>query len=216
MSFGQSLLHYLANPSLAAILLTIGMILIYIEASHPGLMFPGVAGAICLLVAFMALQMLPIRVGAAGLVALGIALMLAEPFVTSHGAAAAGGIVCFILGLVWLVDPGAGGGLLRVSPIVLGGAAIALGGIVSLIAFAAARMHALSRRTLKRIGGGEIGGLQGYAGRVIEVSKGGLQGRALFRGELWDIDSSSPLDKGDEVKAVAMSENMRVKVERAK
>jgi membrane-bound serine protease (ClpP class) len=216
MSLGQSLLHYLANPNLAAMLLTIGMILIYIEASHPGFMFPGIAGAICLLVAFMALQMLPIRVGAAGLLALGIGLMLAEPFVTSHGAAAAGGIVCFILGLLWLVDPGAGGGSLRVAPVVLGGASVALGSIVLMIAFAAARMRTLSRRTLGKIGGGAIGGLQGYAGRVVEVSQGGLHGRALFRGELWEIESASPLDKGDEIKAVALGENMRVKVERAR
>ena len=49
-----------------------------------------------------------------------------------------------------------------------------------------------------------------------EISQNGLHGRALFRGELWEIESSSPLDKGDEIKALAMSENMRVKVERAK
>jgi membrane-bound serine protease (ClpP class) len=216
MSFGQQLLHYLANPNLAALLLTIGMLLIYIEASHPGLSIPGIAGAICLLVAFMALQMLPIRVGAAALVALGIALMLAEPFITSHGVAAVGGITCFLLGLLWLVDPAAGGGSLRVAPIILAGAGLTMGSIVFVIAFSAARMRSMARKTRSEMGGGEIGGLKGYAGRVIEISHNGTQGRALFRGELWEFESSSPVDKGDEIKALAMSENMRVKVERAK
>jgi membrane-bound serine protease (ClpP class) len=216
MSAGQALLHYLANPNLAALLLTLGMVLIYIEASHPGAMFPGVAGAICLLIAFMAMQMLPIRVGAAGLLALGIALMLAEPFVTSHGAAAAGGIVCFLLGLMWLIDPAAGGGKLQVAPLVLAATGLTLGSIVAIIAFAAARMHTLHRKAVAQIGGGAIGGLQGYSGRIVEITQGGRQGRALFRGEVWEFESASPLDKGDEVRAVAMAGNMRVKVERAK
>ncbi|HUP58535.1 MAG TPA: nodulation protein NfeD [Bdellovibrionota bacterium] len=215
MTFGQSLLHYLANPNIAALLLTIGMLLIYIEASHPGLSIPGIAGAICLLVAFMALQMLPIRVGAAALLALGIALLLAEPFITSHGIAAGGGILCFVLGLLWLVDPASGGGSLRVAPLLIGGSTLTLGGIVGVIAVAAARMRALTKKTLAEIGGGGIGGLQGYAGRVVEAASGGLQGRALFRGEVWEFESQVPLSKGDEVKAVGLTEHMKVKVERA-
>lgn len=91
MTWGQKLLHYLANPNVAAILMTIAMLLIYVEVSHPGISVAGVLGAICLLVAFIAFQIIPVQTGGVVLLLLGMAMMVAEPFVSTHGILAGGG-----------------------------------------------------------------------------------------------------------------------------
>ncbi len=212
MSLGQKLLHYLANPNIAAVLMTLGMLLIYVEVSNPGITIAGVLGGICLLVAFMAFQMLPIRLGGLLLVGLGLLLMLLEPFVTSHGALAGGGVLAFVLGLIWVVDPE--GGVPQVSVGVWAPAGIALGGGAALLGYAAARSTLLATRAIRAMGGGGIAGLQGYVGHMQTVEKspfGGFLGKALFRGETWDVRSEVPLRVGDPVEAVSV-DGMHVQV----
>jgi membrane-bound serine protease (ClpP class) len=196
MTQGQKLLHYLANPNIAGILLSLAILLIYVELSNPGITIAGVAGGICLLIAFMALQLLPIRVGALGLIALGMILLVAEAFVTSHGALAAGGIVSFILGLLWLLDPGATS--LQISPAVWVPIAVGMGSGVAVLSIAAARMRSLSQKTLALIGGGSDAGLHGYSAQITSVTSADeMQGKAVIRGEVWDVTSPFPLHPGD-------------------
>lgn len=206
---GEKLLHFLAHPNVAAILMSLGLLLIYAEISSPGLGLPGVAGALCLLVAFMAFQAVPIREGALALVALGGALIVAEFFATTGGVLAVGGIVSFILGLLWLVDPAETD--LAISPVIIAssGLLLALGGAV--IVLAAGRMRGLSERALKEIGGQGPLGLEGYEGRVSSVNGEGLTGSLKIRGEIWTFESDSPLKEGDHVRVIGKSD-YRLKV----
>jgi membrane-bound serine protease (ClpP class) len=214
LSFGQALLHTLANPNIAALLMTLGMLLIYVEVSHPGTVIPGISGAICLLVAFMAFHMLPIRAGALALVGLGALLLLAEPFVVAHGAMAAGGIVSFVLGLVWLLDPSETS--LHVAPWAYLLSAGALGVLVAAIAISVARLRRRSHEALEEMGGaGVIAGIHGYTGTVEEAGPGGKAGKARFRGELWDFESAEELRPGDAVVATGVK-GLRLKLARAK
>src|SRR5882762_4466172 len=85
-----------------------GLLGLYIEFTHPGLAFPGVAGAICLLLALAALHVLPVNTLALGLLLLGVALLVAEAFLPTFGVVGAGGLIAFMLGSLFLFDAGTG------------------------------------------------------------------------------------------------------------
>jgi len=212
MTTGQTVLNYLANPNIAGLLMTLGVLLIYVELSTPGVGIPGILGTISLIVAIITFQLLPIRVGGLILLVLGIGMLLAEPFVISHGALAAGGILAFILGMIWVIDPSST--VLTISPWIWVPAAITLGSMVFLIAFAALKMRKQTRDALEKMGGGDLGGLAGYEGTIQTVDADGHSGKALFRGELWSYSSEALLKPGDNVKVVKV-QGMRVFVDRA-
>lgn len=211
MSWGQELLHRLANPNLATMLMTAGVVLLYLEFSQPGLVLPGVLGGVCLLTAFMGLELLPIRAGALALLALGVLMLLLEPFVVSHGAIAAGGLLAFGLGLLWLVDPASTD--LVISPGIWVLAVASLLVFVALIAWAASRTRQLARQARERIGGGALLGLAGYTGEVESIAPGGLSGSARFRGETWEFVSAEPVRVGESVRARKLA-GMKVEVEK--
>lgn len=209
MTTGQTLLHYLANPNIAAILMGLGMLLIYIEISNPGLTVAGVLGGVCLLTAFIAFQVLPIRVGGLVLLLLGMGLMIAEPFVGSGGILAGGGLLMFVLGLLWVLDPSETD--LRIEPEVWVPLTVGMAAGVAVVAWAAARMRTLQKEALGRIGGASVAGLQGYRGKVDEVANDGLSGSVSFRGEYWNFLSDVPVKTGDWVEATKV-DGLRVRV----
>jgi len=98
------LLSVLANPSLALILMSIGFYGLIFEFMHPGALYPGTIGAICLLLGLYALSVLPVNYAGVGLVMLGLVLMIAEAFTPSAGIAAVTGAAAFVLGATILVD----------------------------------------------------------------------------------------------------------------
>ena len=104
MSLPQGLLGWLSHPDVVFLFLIGGLVGLYIEFSHPGLFIPGIAGALSLLIAAVALQMLPVRYGAVGLIVLGAALLIAEAYVTSFGLLAAAGLGSLLLGSLFLFD----------------------------------------------------------------------------------------------------------------
>ncbi|HLD99539.1 MAG TPA: nodulation protein NfeD [Bdellovibrionota bacterium] len=211
MTPGQTLLHYLANPNVAGLLMTLGILLIYVELSAPGMSIPGVLGGICILVALMSFELLPIRAGGLVLLIAGALMLLAEPFVTSHGALAVGGIISFILGLIWVIDPSRTS--LQISSSVWIPAGIVLGIIVVSIGYFASRINTLSQRALAEMGGGGVSGLSGYHGVVESVEADGRRGKAAFRGELWNFESESPVKPGDAVEATRAT-GMTIQVRR--
>ncbi|MFN7940295.1 MAG: nodulation protein NfeD [Thermoanaerobaculia bacterium] len=95
-------LSRIASPDFASILLTLGLLGLYFEFSHPGAVLPGVVGGICLLLAFFALSVLPVSYVGVALVGLAIAMFVAEVKVTSYGALTLGGIIALVLGLAML------------------------------------------------------------------------------------------------------------------
>lgn len=97
-------LNVITNPSVAYILLLIGMYGLFFEFAHPGFVVPGVVGAICMLIALYALQLLPISYVGLGLIFLGVIFMVSEAFIPSFGALGIGGLIAFALGSVMLID----------------------------------------------------------------------------------------------------------------
>ena len=104
MNTMQRIIMLISEPNIAYILMMAGMLGLYVEFTHPGLIFPGVAGAVSLILAFISFQTLPINVGALILIVLGIAFLIAEIFVTSFGVLSIGGVVALFMGSIFLID----------------------------------------------------------------------------------------------------------------
>ena len=128
MTWAQRTLSALAHPQIAYLLLMLGTLGLTVELWSPGAVLPGVAGGICLLLAFFAFQVLPVSAAGILLIMFGIVLLVLEVKVTSYGVLAVGGIVSLLLGSLMLVDsplPELQVGLRLIVPV-----SIAVGGIV--------------------------------------------------------------------------------------
>jgi membrane-bound serine protease (ClpP class) len=209
MTIGERVLHSLAHPNIAAILMTVGILLIYAELSAPGIGLAGIFGGLCLIVAFMAFQAIPIRTGGIVLIGLGTVLILAEIFTAASGMVAAAGTVALLLGLLWVVDPTATD--LHLSPWIL----IVIGGILILgtlaIGYGVRRIHKMSEEVLKKSGGGGMAGVQGFKGRIEHVNSDGRTGQVSIRGEIWDFLSDVPMQENDIVE-VRKTEGLKLEV----
>jgi membrane-bound serine protease (ClpP class) len=189
------LLGVIANPSLALILLMIGVYGLMFEFSSPGFGLPGTVGALCLLLAMFALQLLPVNYAALALILLGFALLAAELLSPSFGVLGVGGVVAFIAGGLLLFDrdvPGLGVPLPLIFGIaVTAAAAVLLGGGM-----------ALRARRAPVVSGGE--GLVGALGDVVQVQDD--QAWAEVHGERWQVRSESPLLPGQRVRVLGLSD----------
>jgi len=200
MGFRQKVLGIISNPNIAYILMILGFYGLYFELSNPGAIFPGVAGAICLILAFYALQTLPINYAGLMLIVLGIALFIMEAFITSHGVLGVGGTIAMLLGSMMLIDSPIPA--LRISwaviiPVV---AASALLFIVTLtVAIRAQRSKVDTGRE----------GLIGLVGKALTDI--GEDGQVFIRGEYWNARSDEPVVKGDRVMVVAV-DGLRLQV----
>src|SRR5690606_2312068 len=141
-------------------------------------------------------QTLPIRIGGIALLVVGAIALVAEVFATTHGVLGAGGVLSFILGLIWVIDPAQ----IRegVSPMVYVPAGIFLAGVAFMIAWFASRTRARAQEALATMKGGGLAGLQGYVGRVD------APGKLLIRGEIWDYVSEEPVGVGDIVEVLGV------------
>jgi len=187
------LLSVIANPSFALILLMVGIYGLMFEFSSPGFGVPGTVGAICLLLALFALQMLPVNYAALGLILLGMALLAAELLSPSFGVLGVGGVVAFIAGGILLFDrdvPGLGVPLPLIFGLAASSAAVVLlGGSM-----------ALRARRAPVVSGREE--MLGADGQVLEVGPG--EAWALVRGERWAVASGAPLAPGQGVRVTGM------------
>jgi membrane-bound serine protease (ClpP class) len=198
----NKLLTVISDPSIAYILLLLGMYGIFFELSNPGFGLPGVAGAISLLLALFAFQLLPVNYVALGLILLGLAFMVAEAFLPSFGILGLGGVVAFVIGSVMLIDtdlPGYG----------IPWAVIVPSAVASLLIMVFAVGLALKARKRPVITGREE--LVGSVGTVLEDCAG--EGWAHVHGETWRIVCSSPLSKGDRVRVTSLG-GLTLKVEK--
>lgn len=189
----HQLLSVVAHPSVALILMMVGIYGLFFEFASPGHGVSGVTGAICLLLALFALQLLPVNYAALALLLLGIGLLVAELFTPSFGILGAGGVVAFIAGAILLFDeemPGFGVPL----PLILGLAA-ASAAVVLLGGALALRGH---RRPV--VSGRET--LLGSPGQVMEVADGEIW--AQVQGERWRVASAAPLASGQRIRVVGM------------
>jgi len=184
------ILATLANPQVALVLMMIGIYGLFFEFTSPGFGVPGVAGAIALLMALYAFQMLPVNWAGVLLLAFGAALMLAEAFLPSFGVLGVGGIVAFIVGGLFLMDTQAPG--FGMPPALVIGLALASAAILLAIGNLAARS---ARRPV--VSGREE--MPGAAGTVIAPAADG-DWWVMVHGERWRARSRVPLAPGDRVR----------------
>ena len=188
------LLTVIADPSIAYLLMLAGIFGLFFEFSNPGFVLPGVIGAISLLLALFAFQVLPINYAGAGLILLGIAFMTAEVFMPSFGALGVGGIAAFVIGSVMLIDtnvPGFGISWTVIAPVTA---------VTALFIFFAAGLALKARKRAVVSGSEEMIGLVGEVREDFD----GTSGLAQMHGETWRIRSSRPLRRGQRVKVVRM------------
>ena len=203
MGFRYKLLGIISNPNIAYILMILGFYGLYFELSNPGAIFPGVAGAICLILAFYALQTLPINYAGLMLIVLAIILFIAEAFITSHGVLGIGGVVAMLFGSLMLIDSPEPS--LRVSwaviiPVV---AASSLLFIITLTV--AVRAHR------SRVDTGKEGLIGMHAEAKTDVNG---EGQVFLRGEYWNARSDEHIAKGEKVMVVAV-DGLRLTVKKA-
>lgn len=202
MRLRQKVLNILANPNVAYLLMMAGLLGLYVEFTHPGLFFPGVAGAICLLLGFAALQVLPINYSGLALVVLGIALLIAELFLPSFGTLGIGGMIAFILGSLFLFDTTESDLMLDPSIVF---AAAATFGVVTLV------VGLLVARTQRRPAALGSEGLVGERGEVREAVAPGRPGKVFVHGEYWTAMADRDLPVGTTVEVVRV-EGLRLHV----
>jgi membrane-bound serine protease (ClpP class) len=186
------LLAVIGDPGIAYILMLLGIYGLIYEFANPGMLFPGVVGGICLLLALFALQVMPINYAGLALMILGIALMIAEAFVPSFGALGLGGLAAFVFGSVMLIDtevPGYGLPWMLIVPVAVASA---------LFSFFVAGMALKARRRPVVTGAEEMIGARGEALEDIE-----REGWARVHGEQWRVRSSTPLARGTPIRVRA-------------
>ncbi|MDY6943000.1 MAG: nodulation protein NfeD [Pseudomonadota bacterium] len=185
------LLAVITNPNVAYILMLIGVYGLILEFYNPGGFVPGIVGAICLLLALFAFQALPISYAGAGLILLGILLMVAEAVVPSFGALGIGGAVAFIIGSVMLIQtdvPGFG-----ISPALIGAV-----GLVTAILFVLL-IGVLARSRHRPLASGDESLLDERC-EVIEDFQG--QGQVRIHSEIWSARCASPVRRGQRVRVI--------------
>ena len=187
-------LAVITDPSVALILMMLGVYGLFFEFSNPGFVLPGVAGAICLFLGLFALNMLPINYAGLALVLLGVAFLVAEAFLPSYGSLGVGGVIAFTIGAVMLIDtevPGFGvplwliGGLAAVSALFI----FFVGGF------------ALRARRRPIVSGHEE--LIGSVGVVLDDAEN--EGWARIHSEQWRVVSPVPLKRGQDVRVTGRS-----------
>ena len=188
-------LAVITNPSVALILIMVGVYGLLFEFMSPGSTVGGVVGGICLLLALYALQLLPVSFAGVALIVLGIAFMIAEAFLPSFGVVGFGGIVAFVVGALILIDtdaPGFGIPLALIGTLAVL-SALLIGGVLGM---------ALKARQRALVSGDA--GLVGSLVTVTQVMAGDpLRGVVLAQGEQWQVQCATPLQAGQNVRVTA-------------
>jgi membrane-bound serine protease (ClpP class) len=204
MNWRQRWLSALAHPDIAYLLLSLGMLGLTIELWNPGAVLPGVAGGLCLLLAFFTFQVLPVNYAGILLILFGMALLILEIKVISHGVLSAGGIVSLLFGSMMLMDttaPELQVSLSVILPVVAGLSAI----LILLV-----RLGLASQRRRPTTGDA---GMLGEAGRALSPIVPGTPGRVSTHGEIWTAMAEETIAEGEAV-FVAGVEGLALRVSR--
>jgi len=183
-------LSVITNPSIAYIMILVGIYALIFEFMNPGMVLPGVVGAICLLLALYAFHLLPVNYAGLALILLGIAFMVAEAFLPAFGSLGVGGLIAFVIGSVILIDDTALPGF-EIPYALIGGVAAASAAFVFFIVGVAIRNR---RRPV--VSGREY--LIGAAAEALEDFD--AEGWARVQGETWRVRSKGPVRRGERLK----------------
>jgi len=203
LSARQRFLARIVEPDVFFVLLILGVLGLYTEFTHPGVIAPGVIGGICLILALYAMHFLPVNLAGLFLIGLSLAFFILEAKAPSHGVLAFGGVVSMFLGAIFLIR----------SPLTSGGVSIgvALAGTLpfAVLAVVLMRLVLRSRQWKTATGKEELIGSHGVA--VAQLAAG-EEGMIRVHGELWRAESSRPVQEGETVRVLRV-EGLKLYVE---
>ena len=195
MRLKHRVLNFLADPNVAYLLMMAGILGLYVEFTHPGVIFPGVVGGICLLLAFAAFQVLPINYSGLLLVLLGIGLLIAEVFLPTFGVLGIGGIIALVLGSLFLFDTPDSDLLVDRSIIASVGVGVAI------------LMLFVGTLAVRTFGQRPVSGIDGLIGTTGEVRvRIAPRGKVWIHGEYWNAESDEDLEVGQKVQVVGVKD----------
>lgn len=179
MNWVEEFLYAISDPNIAFLLMSLATLGLFVEISNPGLIFPGVVGAICGILAFYSLGQLPVNIAGVLLIGLAFALFIGEVFTSSFGLFTTGGITALVLGSLILFK---GGPLFQINPWLIAATAISLAGFSGFVVSRIIKVHHRQAST----------GREELAGKTVLV-KATLdpEGIVLFKGERWTAISES-------------------------
>ena len=205
LSARQKFLARIVQPDVFFVLLILGVLGLYTEFTHPGVVVPGVIGGICLILALYAMNFLPINLAGLFLIVLALAFFILEAKMPSHGALAIGGVVSMFLGAIFLIrSPLTGGG-------VSFGVALAATVPFAVLTVFLMKLVLKSRKWKSATGREELIGSEGIATSSFGPNAAGM---IRVHGELWKAESSQEVEQGDRVK-ILRAEGLKLYVELA-
>jgi membrane-bound serine protease (ClpP class) len=199
------LFDFLASPDIAVLLVMAGLLGLYVEINSPGLLVPGITGAVCLVLAAIAFQILPFSWVGLLVLLMGMGLLVAEIFVTSFGVLFTLGLVCMLIGGSMLFD------MPEVSDLAVSFWSVLVPVVAGFGAFAALVVYAVGRSIMSRqtAGVSELIGLVGKASTALSP-----EGKVFIRGEYWTASADEEIPTGEAVEVTAV-EGLRLRVRRA-
>jgi len=195
MGLREKVLITLSNPNIAYLLMMIGLAGLYFEFANPGAILPGVVGGISLILAFFAMQTLPVSYAGIALILFAIVLFIAEIKIVSHGMLSVAGVISLVLGSVMLFDSSVSA--LRVS----------FGVMIPTIVIVSLFFIAIVSLAVKAQRGKPFTGVEGMIGREgTAITAVHTDGKVLVRGEYWNASSGKPVEEGTGVRVIGVKE----------
>ena len=192
MGFTEKLLNIISDPDIAYILLMLGLLGLLFELFNPGIIFPGIIGFISLVLAFYALNTLPVNYAGLALIVFGVVLLLLEIKVVSHGMLAIGGIVALLTGSLMLIKPGSGLELMKISRVL----------IISTVAVTSGFFLFVIGMGIKAQRRKPVTGIKALVGETaFTLNELNPSGRVSIHGEIWNaVSVSGKINTGEQVR----------------
>lgn len=201
MSLRQKVVNILSTPDIAFLLLSLGSLGIFLEFYNPGLIFPGVAGLIALLIGFVSLQILPFNYAGLILLFVAMALLISEVYVTSYGLLSLAALACLVFGGLLLFDTPESD--LGVSRGTIAAVAVAIGLLSVFIVY-------LGVKSFKVPIQGGFEGMVGQKGEVVSWSQ--KSGKVYVGGEYWEATGEREFSPGEKIKVIESTGDLVVRV----
>jgi membrane-bound serine protease (ClpP class) len=201
MGLGKRILDAVSSPTVAYLLMMLGILGIFFEISQPGVILPGAVGALAILLALFAFQALPVNYVGVLLIILALILFILEIKVVSYGMLSVGGVIALTMGSLMLID--SPDPALRISLAVIASTVISCAGLIL------GGLWCVTRSQKRRVVSGREG-LVGEQGRAMTAVH--ATGRVFVHGELWDAYTDEPIEEGAEIEVVAVAGQLRLQV----
>lgn len=201
MGWARRILNAISDPTIAYLLLMLGIIGIFFEISQPGVILPGVIGTLAILLALFAFQALPVNYVGVLLILLGLILFVLEIKVTSYGMLSIGGVIALTFGSLMLID--------SADPVMRISLAVIVATVISCTGFILFCLWFVARSQQRQI----VSGQEGMVGeRGQAVSQVHESGRVFVHGEYWDACAEDAVAEGAEIEVIEVGAQMRLKV----